>query len=74
LFDGEASGAIHQGNTSNLLWAECTDDDLILTVNGIKISEVSDDTFPSGDIGIVVGTHAIPGVKILLDEFTAFEP
>jgi len=65
---------IHQGNTTNILTASCTGNTLQLTVNGTQLATVQDDTFSSGDVGLLVGTFGLQGAYILFDDFIVSAP
>ncbi|MEE8122137.1 MAG: hypothetical protein V3T55_11440 [Anaerolineales bacterium] len=58
-----------QGNTSNHLGVECVGSGLSLYANGVKLAEVVDSDFASGDVGLIAGTYDIPGTEIHFDNF-----
>ena len=70
----EPSEDIKQGAAFNALRADCIGDSLALYVNGIKLKEVHDDEFQSGDLGLLVGTYEFPGIEILFDNFIVYKP
>lgn len=59
---------------SNHLTAECLDDILRLYVNGRLVAEAPADGPASGDIGLITGTYAEPGVQVVFDSFSALVP
>jgi len=70
----ESSIAIKTGTESNRIRATCVDSLLSLSVNGEEILAISDDRIQSGDVGLVTGTRGAPGVDILFDNFTIYQP
>lgn len=65
---------INKGLAVNHLRADCTGDQLTFYVNGFQIAAVQDSTLKSGDVGMLVGTFAKPGVDVILDNFVALKP
>lgn len=68
------SDAIHTGTTSNILRAECIDDTITLFVNNIKVTSLVDDTFATGDVGLIAAAFDLAGTNILFDNFSAMQP
>lgn len=68
-----ASG-INSGNALNHIRADCVGSTLTLYVNGQQISSVTDTSFTSGDVGLIVGTFDTPNVGILFDNFVVYKP
>jgi hypothetical protein len=68
------SPAILQGNTTNLLKAECVGDRLTLYANGVKLLEAFDSDLPNGDVGLIVGTFTATEVEVLFDNFIVLAP
>ena len=68
------SELINRGDDENELIALCQDDQLTLVVNEIPLLQVEDSTFGYGDVGLVVGNFADPGVDILFDDFIVIKP
>lgn len=66
--------SIRQGNTTNHLKADCVGSHLVLHVNGTKITDVEDDTFSDGDVGLLAGTFSEPGTDIHFDNFVVKKP
>lgn len=59
---------------SNHLTAECLDDALRLYINGSLVAEASAGGPASGDVGVITGTYADPGVEIVFDSFSVQVP
>ncbi len=76
LLLGEAgsSSAVHQGNTSNRVRAECVGDTLSLFANNTRLLEVSDSDFSSGAIGLMGRTFGTPGTNLLFDNIRVTRP
>jgi hypothetical protein len=70
----EYSPAIAQGEAQNHLRADCTDQDLSLWANGVKILETQNTDFTSGEVGLAAGSYDIPGVDIYFDNFAVYKP
>jgi len=68
------SQAIHQGETTNLLRADCVGNALSLYANDTLLATVTDDDFSAGDIGLLVGTLDNYGADILFDNLAANLP
>lgn len=51
------------------LRADCVGDRLSLYVDGFLLMEARDTDFTSGDVGLLAGAYATPGVDILFDNF-----
>lgn len=65
---------IARGEATNTLQALCQGDQLALLVNNVSLIQVSDPTFTNGDVGLIVGNFAEPGVDILFDDFIVVSP
>ncbi len=70
----QSSASIHTGLAVNHLRADCVGDTLTFYVNGLQISSVQDARLKSGDVGLLAGTFAQPGVDIIFDNFVALKP
>ncbi len=70
----QPTDAVHQGSALNHLRADCIGDTLTLYVNGVKLAEVKDNTFLTGDVGLIAGTYDTPGTDIRFDDFTVYQP
>jgi hypothetical protein len=65
--------AIKGGFNVNRIGASCYGDKLALYANGVKLVEVTDKSFTSGFIGLVVGTTSVEGVEVNFDNFTVYK-
>lgn len=65
---------IQRGHQANDILAVCQGDQLALFVNGIKLLQVADETFSSGDVGMIAGNFSQPGAEILFDYFVVVKP
>jgi len=76
LLLGEAgsSNAVHQGNTSNRVRAECVGDTLSLFANNTRLLQVSDPDFSEGAIGLMGRTFGTPGTNLLFDNLRVMRP
>lgn len=70
----QPSEYIRQGYALNHIRADCVDNRLALYVNGEKILETKDDSYISGDVGMIAGSFDIPGVDIYFDNFLVLKP
>ena len=70
----EPTDAILQGDSTNLIAAECVGSTLRLYVNGELVAEAEDTAFSQGDVGLIAGTYDIPGTDIRFDDFLVTEP
>ena len=70
----QPSDAIQRGKATNRLRVVCAGDTLSLTVNGELLTTAEDDTFDSGDIGLIAGTYAKTGTDILFDNLVVKKP
>ena len=68
------SDAIHQGQVSNHLKFVCKGSQYILSVNGLEVDTATDDSFNSGDVGLLAGAFDTGGVKIDFDNFLVTAP
>jgi hypothetical protein len=77
LLTGDAmlpSESVLHGMTANHLRADCSGPRLALFINGRLANEVTIDEVAAGDVGVIVGTYAGPGVEIDFDNFTISNP
>ena len=65
---------IKTGLAVNHLRADCTGETLTFYVNGFQIASVEDGVLKSGDVGLLAGTFAQPGVDVILDNFVVLKP
>jgi len=70
----QSSDSIHQGLAVNHLRADCVRDTLTLYVNGVQVAAAKDTDLISGDVGLLAGTFAEPGVDIIFDNFVVIQP
>jgi hypothetical protein len=68
------SAAIAQGDSANTIQAVCQADQLALIVNDTPLIQVTDASLTHGDVGLIVGNFAEPGVDILFDDFIVVAP
>lgn len=66
--------AIQGGNASNHITAECVGNRLSLSANGIELLTVRDDTFTSGDVGLIAATSEQGGIEVRFDNFIVTAP
>jgi hypothetical protein len=66
--------AINQGNSKNLVSADCIGDQLTLYANGQEVASATDSTFSSGNVGMLARANTESGVDILFDNFTVSAP
>jgi hypothetical protein len=66
--------AIQQGNITNTIRADCVGSSLKLYANGNLLAVVEDNSFSSGDVGLLAGTFGEPGTDIHFDNFVVREP
>jgi len=69
----QASEAIQTG-TMNHLRADCIGDRLTFYINFTEVASATDTDFPGGDVGLVAGAFAEPGVDVLFDNFVVLQP
>jgi hypothetical protein len=69
----QASDAIQTG-TMNHLRADCIGDKLTFYINFIEVASATDVDFSSGDVGVLAGAFAEPGVDVLFDNFVVLQP
>ncbi len=68
------SEAIRQGGTVNHIQAICQGDVLKLSVNGELISAVQDESYSSGQIGVIAGTYENGGSEVFFDNLQVYQP
>jgi hypothetical protein len=69
-----ASGNVKQGEALNHLQADCIGQSLALHVNGQVVAQAQDAGFAAGEVGVIAGTNATPGVDIFFDNFVVSKP
>jgi hypothetical protein len=70
----QASSNIKKGLAVNHLRADCVGNTLTFYVNGFQLISAQDARLKSGDIGLLTGTFAQPGVDVIFDNFVALKP
>lgn len=70
----QSSENINQGLAVNHLRADCVGNTLTFYVNGFQVAQAQDSTLAAGDVGILAGTFAAPGVDIVFDNFVVLQP
>lgn len=63
-----------QPDAVNHLRADCVGDTLTFYVNYKEVASVQDTDFPNGDVGLLTGAFAEPGVDVLYDHFMVIQP
>ena len=66
--------AIQHGDAVYDILVICQGDQLALFVNEVKLLQVSDETFAFGDVGLIAGNRAQPGVDVRFDYFIVIKP
>jgi len=66
--------SIHTGLAVNHLRADCKGSTLILFVNGTPVAKAEDADLTEGDVGLLAGTFAQPGVDVIFDNFVVLQP
>jgi hypothetical protein len=68
------SRAVKLGDETNRIGASCIGDTFTLYANGEIITEVKDQSFSSGYIGLMVGTTSVGGLQVAFDNFAVMNP
>jgi hypothetical protein len=58
----------------NHVQAVCQGSDLSLSVNDQLLAAVEDASFSAGQIGLIAGTYATPGVEVFFDNLLVTQP
>ena len=66
--------SIHTGLAVNHLRADCKGSTLIFFVNGTPVAKAEDVDLTEGDVGLLAGTFAQPGVDVIFDNFVVLQP
>lgn len=66
--------AIHTGLAVNHLRADCVGDTFTFYINGSPVAQARDPDFAEGDVGLLAGTFAQPGVDVIFDNFVVLQP
>lgn len=70
----QPTGAINSGSATNHVRGDCSGSTLTLYANGQQLSSVTDTSFASGDVGLIVGTFDEPNVSVSFDNFVVYQP
>jgi hypothetical protein len=69
----QVSEAIQPG-TMNHLRADCIGNTLTFYINFTQVASSTDSDLPNGDVGVLAGAFAEPGVDVLFDNFVVIQP
>jgi hypothetical protein len=69
----QTSEAIQKG-TMNHLRADCIGNALTFYINFTQVASATDPDFVTGDVGVLAGSFAEPGVDVLFDNFVVIQP
>jgi hypothetical protein len=70
----QSDPSIKTGLAVNHLRADCIGNTFTFYVNGFQVAQAQDTSLTAGDIGLLAGTFAQPGVDIVFDNFVALKP
>jgi hypothetical protein len=65
--------ALNEGDTVHVR-AECVGNTLTLYVNDVQLVTATDDSFSSGDAGLIAGAADTPGTDVMFDNFSVHRP
>jgi hypothetical protein len=68
------SPVIKPNSEMNLVRLDCKGSNLTLYVNGTQLDSRMDIDFVEGDVGLLAGTYANPGLKVIFDNFVVMQP
>lgn len=74
LVDWEYSPAVPQDGSPVTITAACIGKSLSLAANGVQLARVFDDSFASGDIGLIAGTWERGGLVMGYQEIIVHQP
>jgi hypothetical protein len=69
----QVSDAIQRGATNHLR-ADCIGNTLTLYINFTQVAAALDTDLPTGDVGVLAGAFAEPGVDVSFDHFVVIQP
>lgn len=69
----QTSDAIQKGSMNHLR-ADCIGNTLTFYINFAQVASATDPDFTTGDVGVVAGSFAEPGVDVLFDNFVVIQP
>ncbi len=61
-------------NQSNTIRADCVGEQLTLWVNGVVVEEVIDNSYTTGNVGLLAGSFSEGGVGVAFDHFIIIQP
>ncbi|MBI5963717.1 MAG: hypothetical protein HY863_09605 [Chloroflexi bacterium] len=70
----KADSNIKTGMAVNHIRADCVGDTLSFYINGFPVATAKDTTLTAGDVGLLAGTFAQPGVDVVFDNFVVLKP
>ena len=68
------SPLIKPNSEINLIRLDCKGSNLTLYVNSTQLDSRQDSDFADGDVGLLAGTYANPGLKVIFDNFAVMQP
>jgi hypothetical protein len=74
LAEGSAPAGLIRVNEANRVTADCIGDTLTLYANGQQLTQVKDDAFESGVVGLVAGTKIVTGFTARFDNYALLSP
>ena len=69
-----ATTQVRTGEALNHIQADCIGQTLALLVNEQVVAQAQDGGFTTGEVGVIAGTNATPGVDIFFDNFVVSKP
>jgi S1-C subfamily serine protease len=73
LYDWEASDSITPGEPVTIT-ASCIGNKIGIAVNDKILATVEDDSFQSGNVGLIAGTYDTPDLTLAFDNFSVYKP
>ena len=70
----QPTDAVTAGSATNHVRGDCQGSTLTLYANGQQLSSITDTSFTSGDVGLIVGTFDEPNVGVSFDNFVVYQP
>jgi hypothetical protein len=74
LVEWQSSSDIPQDGGVVTIEALCSGSELVLAVNGVVLARVSDNSFNSGDVGLVAGTWEKGDLVVGFDNLKVYKP
>ena len=69
----QATDTIQTGKMNHLR-ADCIGDTLTFYINFTQVATITDKDLATGDVGVLAGSFAQPGVDVLFDNFVVMQP